>query len=365
MLEDNLEDNTGRGNAERSNAERRLWLAIDAVGYGRRSDTQKNAVQTALRKTVGKAADQAGLHSATWDTQVSGDGQISAIPAGESEQRVVDDFVRHLVAQLHRHNEPFRPEERLRLRIAIHHAPYLQGPNGWNGRAPVEVTRLVDSELLRSALDSKQGPDVAVALSDPVYMDLVAAGSTSLDTHRFRPVEVRGKSGEASHRAWLWVPDGRADGGVRRRPRILVLVLVVVLVATAVTALFVAHSLGAGGAPVPAARVTIEPGAPYGDGSRATARLTTARAAPRPGTRRLRLAVSDHFPDQVLCRHNTTVSVTLHKNGMQSTTGALHDGDTFGVPLEAGRTDAALDLVIASNPGCAMDLSFDDVTPDE
>lgn len=359
LLEDNLEDNTGRGNAERSNAERRLWLAIDVVGYGRRSDTQKKAVQATLREAVDTAALNAGLHGAKWDTQFSGDGQISAVPADEPERKVVDDFVRHLVALLHSHNEPYHPKERLRLRIAIHHAPYLQGPNGWNGRAPVEVTRLVDSRPLRNALDPKRGPDAAVALSDPVYKDLVASGSTTLDAHRFRPVMVKGKSGETSHRAWLWVPDGR----VRRRPRILV--LFVVLVATAVTALFVAHSLGAGGAPVPTARVTIEPGAPYGDGDRATARLTTARAAPRPGTRRLRLAVSDHFPDQVLCRHNTTVSVTLHKNGMQSTTGALHDGDTFGVPLEAGRTDAALDLAIASNPGCAMDLSFDDVTPDE
>lgn len=350
-----LEDKT-----EQDNAERRLWLAIDIVGYGRTPDTQKSAVLESLRKTMDAAALNAGLHSGTWDTQSTGDGQISAIPAEESERRVVDDFVRHLVAQLHSRNEPYRLEERLRLRIAIHYAPYPQAPNAWNGRAPVEVRRLVDSEPLRNALAPETGPDVAVVLSDSVYRDLVKAGSTTLDPRRFKPFKEKGKSGESPLQAWLWVPDGL----VRSRPRALALVVALV-VAAGVTALVVARVLGAGDAPVPAAQVTIAPGAPYGDGSRATARLVTARALPRPGTRRLRLTVSDHFPEQVLCRRDTMVSVTVHKNGTRSAVGALHDGDAFRVPLDAGRTDTALDLAITSNPGCAMDLSLDDVTPDE
>lgn len=339
--------------------ERRLWLAIDVVGYGKRPDEQKHAVQEALREIVDAATENAGLRSGKWDTQPSGDGQKSAIPADEPERKVVDEFVRHLVALLRRHNAPFSRENRLRLRVAIHHGPYVLGANGWDGRVPVELTRLVDSEPLRNALRRKCRADVAVALSDPVYKDIVASDSTTLNARHFSHIKVEGKKNEPPQQAWLWVPDGR----FRNWPRSLVttLVVTVIVIATA-AALYLTHAFGLGDEALPTAQVTIEPGGPYHDGSKATAYLTTTRAVPRPSTRRVLLTVSNGYHDQVLCLHSTTVSLTLDKDSAQISLGSLHSGDTFGVPLEAGQTDATLDLAITMNSGCGTGLSFDDIT---
>ncbi|MEU1625957.1 hypothetical protein ABZ746_11670 [Streptomyces sp. NPDC020096] len=340
------------------NVERRLWLAVDMVGYGKLPDPEKAEAQAALRRLLDSAAQRTGLQMDTWDTQTAGDGQISAIPAAESEGKVVDEFVRHLWALLQNHNARALPDAHLRLRLAIDQGPYEKAPNGWGAHSPVFVSRLVDSRPIRESLTQTPTADLALILSDRVYQDVIATGSTTLNTRYFSRVEANGKSGEDAIPAWIWVPGSPAPPRTRIRNQIIILSAAALI---AIIALL-AYLLHGESPTLPTAQVYIHKIGPYQNGSTVTASLDTARPVSAPSTRQVRLTVTNHFPDQVLCVPHATVSTTVTKDGAQLARADLHNGDTLSVPLDAGQTAANLNLTVTSDPGCVVDLILDDVT---
>lgn len=347
----------------RQNAERRLWFAIDTVGYGRLPAPETAKVQAALHEMLKTAADRAGLDIDKWDTQVSGDGRISAIPASEDEMWVVDVFVRQLSELLRQHNERFEQGAHLRLRLAIHQGLYEKGPNGWIGDAPKIVSRLEASLVLREAMRRNLSADMAVLLSDRVYKDIVAAGRSSLGEDLFAPVVAAGKPGEEPTPARLWIPLSSTPPRTRMPARAVRTVKVAAVVVLAVTALFIWLVLRDRGPTLPAASVHMLPAGPYERGATLTIGLVTARPVSAPTTRRVRLTVGDHVSDQVLCVSHTRVMVTVPGEGVHPARRELRDGDVLSVPLGAGTTRVDLQLSVTSDEGCEMDLGFDDVTP--
>ncbi|MEU8796347.1 hypothetical protein [Spirillospora sp. NPDC048819] len=125
------------------------------------------------------------------------------LPDGEPEPRVVDDYVRHLHAELRRHNRDVPSGRELRLRMAVHYGPALPAAKGYAGAGLVVASRLCDSEALRRALDGT-GAALAVILSERVFAETVAEEHTTLDPADFRQVTVRMK--EFTGRAWVLVP---------------------------------------------------------------------------------------------------------------------------------------------------------------
>jgi hypothetical protein len=189
--------------AEGDDFARRLVVSIDAKGYGGATGNWQRRIQCDLSAVLDSAADRAGLRRSRWWTQEAGDGEVCVLPDGEPEPRVVDDYVRHLHAELRRHNRDVPSGRELRLRMAVHYGPTIPAAKGYAGAGLVVASRLCDSGAVRRALDGT-GAALAVILSERIFAETVAEEHTTLDPADFRQVTVRMK--EFTGRAWVLVP---------------------------------------------------------------------------------------------------------------------------------------------------------------
>ncbi|GAX58731.1 hypothetical protein [Streptomyces olivochromogenes] len=183
---------------------RRLLLAVDAKGYGHAHPVTQRHFQEAITRLLDKAADTAQLDRARWVTQEGGDSLIAVLPEGASEPALVDAFMRALDAGLRAFNHNRVPEARLRLRAAVHFGSASPGANGFVGRGPVEIERILDCAALRTALDQAPDACLAIGVSATVFRDVVQEAYTSIRTDAFRHVRVEEK--EYRGEAWIWIP---------------------------------------------------------------------------------------------------------------------------------------------------------------
>ncbi|MEI5132361.1 hypothetical protein RB199_09495 [Streptomyces libani] len=179
-------------------------IAVDAQAYGGNNDRRQSEIQHDLPRILSRAARGTGLDRSQWHIQPKGDEELAVHPMDGTEPRLVDDFVRHLVAELREYNGLRVPTARMRLRAAIHHGPVELADNGFAGSTVVTTARLLSSRHLYAALQANADADLALLLSDDVYRCTVAGGHTTLSTAEFRSVAVREKEYEAA--AWLQVP---------------------------------------------------------------------------------------------------------------------------------------------------------------
>ncbi|WP_298560753.1 hypothetical protein [Streptomyces luteogriseus] len=183
---------------------RRLLLAVDAKGYGGVDVVTQREWQEAIRRLLEEAAQVAGLDWEQWVTQVGGDSVFAVLPQGASEPALVDPFMRQLEAGLRTFNRNRRDEAWLRLRAAVHFGTASPAANGFEGRAPVEIGRLLDSRVLKAALAAAPEAHLALAVSATVFNDVIGEAYTTIRPQEFREVRVAEK--EYAGRAWIRVP---------------------------------------------------------------------------------------------------------------------------------------------------------------
>jgi hypothetical protein len=183
--------------------ERRLLLAVDAKGYGGADAVTQRQFQDGITRLLDEAAATARLDRADWLTQEGGDSVFAVLPETAYEPALIDTFMRALEAGLRAFNQNRIPRARLRLRAAVHFGPASPGSNGFFGRAPVEIGRILDSAALRTALDESPDAALAVAVSAIVFHDVVKEAHTTLREEEFRRVSVTEK--EYRGEAWIWV----------------------------------------------------------------------------------------------------------------------------------------------------------------
>jgi len=100
-------------------ADRRLYVAADADGYGKQSIFDQAATRCALLDLLDGAATAVGVRRPNWRRR-PGHGELAALPIEEPARPVIDRFVRELDAELFRYNFSRRPEARLRIHLSIH-----------------------------------------------------------------------------------------------------------------------------------------------------------------------------------------------------------------------------------------------------
>ncbi|MEV5821763.1 hypothetical protein AB0L22_21610 [Micromonospora haikouensis] len=183
---------------------RRFCVSVDAEGYGGRDDCAQHDMQRTLVQLLDAAAARAKLDRTTWLRQGVGDEELSLVPLGPDEPRMVDDFPRQLDAELARYNRSRDPAERLRLRMALHVGVAYRADNGFAGQGVVVVSRLLNAAPVRSALKLAPAVNLALIVSDVVFTDVIGQGHTTLVADDFRRVEVSEKEYRAT--AWLRVP---------------------------------------------------------------------------------------------------------------------------------------------------------------
>ncbi|MFJ5728844.1 hypothetical protein [Streptomyces paradoxus] len=179
-------------------------IAVDAEAYGGKNDRGQSQTQHDLPRLLDRAARGAGLDRAQWQIQRKGDEQLAVRPLDGTEPRLVDDYIRHLVAELRAYNVQRVPEARMRLRAVVHQGLVELADNGFAGTAVVATARLLTARPLYDALAAHPGADLALLLSDDVFRSTVAGGHTTLSTEDFTRVTAQVKEYEAT--AWLWVP---------------------------------------------------------------------------------------------------------------------------------------------------------------
>nr|WP_202540190.1 hypothetical protein [Streptomyces sp. SID4937] len=158
-----------------------------------------------MPRLLDRAARSAGLDRAQWQIQRKGDEQLAVRPVDGSEPRLVDDYIRHLVAELREYNAQRVPEARMRLRAAIHQGLVELADNGFAGSAVVTTARLLNARPLYDALAEHPDVDLVLVLSDEVFRSTVAGRHTTLVPEDFTRVDVQVK--EYGAPAWLRVPE--------------------------------------------------------------------------------------------------------------------------------------------------------------
>ncbi|MFC8141700.1 hypothetical protein ACFUKV_08035 [Streptomyces paradoxus] len=199
-------------------------IAVDAEAYGGKNDRGQSQTQHDLPRILDGAARGAGLDRAQWQIQRKGDEQLAVRPLDGTEPRLVDDYIRHLVAELREYNVQRVPGARMRLRAVVHQGLVELADNGFAGTAVVATARLLTARPLYDALAAHPGADLALLLSDDVFRSTVAGGHTTLSTEDFTRVTAQVKEYEAT--AWLWMPapavasrePGTAQWGKRAAP---------------------------------------------------------------------------------------------------------------------------------------------------
>jgi class 3 adenylate cyclase len=183
---------------------RRSLLCSDAARYSTRNDVQQHELQQALVEVIRKASAAAGFDRSKWGVQSSGDGELAVVPAEVPEWTVIDDFPAALTDSLATYNAGRCEETRLRMRLAIHYGLVSPAAGGYAGQGVVAVSRLVNSEIARRALDACPAADLVVLLSSSLFNDVVLQGHTRLSHKDLREVLVKNKT--FTDPAWLWVP---------------------------------------------------------------------------------------------------------------------------------------------------------------
>ncbi|MYT96970.1 MULTISPECIES: hypothetical protein [unclassified Streptomyces] len=180
-------------------------IAVDAQAYGSNNDRRQSEIQHDLPRLLDHAARRAGLDRDQWQIQRKGDEQLAVRPVDGSEPRLVDDYIRHLVAELRDYNAQRVPEARMRLRAAIHQGLVELADNGFAGTAVVVTSRLLNARPLYEALAEHPGADLVLVLSDEVFRSTVVGRHTSLLPEDFTRVDAQVKEYGAA--AWLRVPE--------------------------------------------------------------------------------------------------------------------------------------------------------------
>ncbi|MFC4531773.1 hypothetical protein [Sphaerisporangium dianthi] len=218
-------------------------VAIEAETGGRRAGARHREMRRRLAEVIEEAAGEAGLDRlyvvesggpapSHVESEVSGPvrpgtgtgagpGLLLILPPGVNEARVIAGLVGELRVALRRRNQ--RPGKdapsrlRLRLRAAFHQGPTRIVDGGFAGRAVTTVCAMRDGDELRAALRERPGADLAVAISAPLFEEVVEHAHRDLVRDMFHPVTPR--SADVATRVWISAPDAVQKSCVARRAK--------------------------------------------------------------------------------------------------------------------------------------------------
>jgi len=181
----------------------RTVFVLDVAGYGTRTVPERDDVQRRLQQLVVAMLAECGLtlDMRIVDHQWTGDGINGVLPPDIDPPALLSSLVRSLAAGLRADNA--RHADRIRLRMAIGVGIIERRAAGFGGPVIVDVSRLVDSAALRSALSGDPAADLAVAISDQVYTLIIQPGYPGIPAGQFTQANIVAK--EFSGTAWIWL----------------------------------------------------------------------------------------------------------------------------------------------------------------
>ena len=196
------------GRRQGSGLAHHFLAAVDIEGFSRLDASQQVRRQQELARVLDAAARRGGMDRASWVREVHGDGELAVLPAGTDGPVLVARYPAALAAALAKVNGDPDSRPRLRLRLALHHGTLAAGALGVAGNAPIEVSRLLDSDVLRRELARRADLDLVLIVSERVYGDVVETRFLGLDPAEFAPVTISVKG--QGYRGYIHRPPGEA-----------------------------------------------------------------------------------------------------------------------------------------------------------
>ncbi|WP_199487751.1 hypothetical protein [Actinomadura spongiicola] len=192
----------------------RPLLAVDIQKYSARSPRMQLQAQLDLLAAMEIAAKDAGLDRGRWLQQVSGDGELAVLPGDADIVTVAGLFAPALERALVGMRRQAAADQRLRVRLALHHGALIMGPQasfGPAGDAPVVVSRLLDARPLHRYLALHPERNVALIVSDGIFREVVCSGFCALPPEHFQPIRTTIKG--VIYHGHVYDPDREAGVG--------------------------------------------------------------------------------------------------------------------------------------------------------
>jgi hypothetical protein len=181
----------------------RVGFAVDVKDYSLRPAPQKLEAQQRVAAMIDGVLEDMDVQAGLVDPQKVGDGAMVFLPPVVTPERALAVLLASWPRRLGEDNR--RCLDRLRIRLAAAIGPAVVAPLGWGNNTPVELGRLVNCAAVRDALINCPDADLAVLISDPLYVFTVDQGYPEFERYRF---ESRAVDEKTYHRsAWLCVPD--------------------------------------------------------------------------------------------------------------------------------------------------------------
>ncbi|MGI8332514.1 ATP-binding protein [Actinomadura scrupuli] len=183
----------------------RTIFVVDVEGFGdrRRTNLDQVAVRSGLYHCLEQAFLASGLPWARCGREDRGDGVFILVPPDVPKAPFVDSLPGALVSALIEHNRTHAPQERIRLRMALHAGEINYDDHGVTATSINHAFRLVDAPPLKAVLAESSG--VLALIVSSWFFDEVVRHCPGGDAATYRPIGVVVK--ETSTTAWLSLPD--------------------------------------------------------------------------------------------------------------------------------------------------------------
>jgi hypothetical protein len=193
----------------------RTILVVDVAGFGdhRRNNVDQVSVRAGLYRALQAAFRAAGISWADCEREDRGDGALILAPAEMTKGPFVEDLPGALVEALRAHNSGHRPEERIRLRLALHAGEINYDEHGVTSVAINLAFRLLECPTLKAEL--AESPGVLAMITSSWFFDEVVRHSRVCDPASYRSVPVIVKETETT--AWVHLPDSAHERGIPAR----------------------------------------------------------------------------------------------------------------------------------------------------
>ncbi|MBB5874568.1 hypothetical protein F4553_008002 [Allocatelliglobosispora scoriae] len=189
--------------ASRSPVAVRVGFAVDIVNYSSRTAPLKREAQSRVAQLIDDVLDDLELTLNHTDHQTNGDGANIFLPVATEMHRAVPQLLHSWRDRLAADNA--RHTDRIRLRLVVGIGPIETAPLGFGGNTIIEVSRLLDSDVIREAVTADPDRDLIALISNQLYQWVVGEGHTGIEADHLRQVTASAKSFTAT--AWFWAPD--------------------------------------------------------------------------------------------------------------------------------------------------------------
>lgn len=187
-------------------------VVVDVEGFGRHSRTNPNKVRIrrGMYRAIERSFAAAEIPWAGCRHADLGDGVLVLASAEISKTLFADFFLGFLADELAAHNGVHPPEERMRLRLALHAGEVSYDDHGVTGSSIIHAQCLLDAPELKTALADTA--DVLAVIASDWFFDEVVRHSERSGAAAYRPVAVA----DGDRLAAAWIRTFAAQPAVRR-----------------------------------------------------------------------------------------------------------------------------------------------------